>query len=211
MIPAGPPRVLKGALVAIDYLSLRPVDIIPFQYNPHTLSRSFELKTGVSGVEAGQLSGAPAETISVELELDASDELERGEGQNGVAHRLAALQDAVSPTAVHVLANLVLTNIGTIEIAPPTTKLTLFIWGPKRVLPIVVTELSFTEERHDIDLTPLAARVSLGMRVLNWDDVGQFHPAFGIALAHKMRSEVLAAMARVRQLASVMRSSTLSL
>ena len=134
-----------------------------------------------------------------------------GQGQNGVAHRIAALEDAISPRSLSIIANLVLLNIGTIEIAPPTTKLTLFVFGPKRVLPVVINELSVTEERHDVDLTPIAARVSLGLRVLNWDDVGQFHPAFGVALAHKMRSEVLAALARVKKLTKVVGSAQLSI
>ena len=196
MTSPGLPRALQGAIVAVDFLSLRPMDVIPFQYNPHTLTRTFELKTGVQGVEAGQLGGAPAETIKIEIELDAADDLDQGKGANGVAHHLAALESLVSPSSAAIIANLVLLNIGTIEIVPPTTKLTLFIFGPKRVLPVVINELSITEERHDVDLTAIVARASLGLRVLNWDDVGQTHPAFGLALAHRMRTEVMAGLAQ---------------
>lgn len=188
----GSAPALRGALVSVDFLSLSPLAVVEFQYNPHTLTRSFELKPGISGPEAGQVGHAPNESIKLELELEGADGLLPGADTQGVAPQLAALEELVSTSSVSVIANIVLLNIGTIEIAPPTTKLTLFVWGPKRVLPVVITELSVTEEAHDQNLNPLRARVSLGMRVLNWDDVGQTHPAFGIALAHKMQTEALA-------------------
>jgi hypothetical protein len=198
----GSPTVLRGALVSIDLLSLRPLGTVPFQFNPHTLTRSFEIKPGVTGPEAGQIGHAPNESIKLELELDGSDGLLEGADANGIGPQLAALEELVSRSSVAVLADLVLLNVGTIEIAPPTTKLTLFVWGPKRVLPVVITELSVTEEAHDRNLNPLRARVSLGLRVLNWGDVAQTHPAFGIALAHKMRTEALAQLASAQAFGS---------
>jgi hypothetical protein len=188
----GSPITLRGALVSVDFLSLSPLAVIPFQYNPHTLTRSFELKPGVTGPEAGQIGHAPNESIKLELELDGADGLVEGADAHGIDPQLAALEELVSRSSIAVIADLVLLNLGTIEVVPPTTKLTLFVWGPKRVLPVVITELSVTEEAHDRNLNPLRARVSLGLRALNWNDVGQTHPAFGIALAHKMRNEALA-------------------
>lgn len=188
----GSPTTLRGALVSVDFLSLSPLAMIQFQYNPHTLTRSFELKPGVTGPEAGQIGHAPNETIKLELELDGADGLVEGADENGIGPQLAALEELVSRSSLAVIADLVLLNLGTIEVVPPTTKLTLFVWGPKRVLPVVITELAVTEEAHDRNLNPLRARVSLGLRALNWNDVGQTHPAFGIALAHKMRTEALA-------------------
>lgn len=196
----GQPKTLRGAIVGIDFLSLQPVDVISFQYNPHTLTRSFEVKAGVSGAEAGQIGGAPAESIKVELELDATDDLAEGRGKQGVAPRLAALENLVTPSSAALIANQVLLNVGTIEITPPATRVMLFVWGPQRVMPMIVTELSVTEERHDVDLSPMLARVSLGMRVLNWDDVGQMHPAFGLAVSHQMRKEALASLSPVHSL-----------
>ena len=194
----GSPPVLRGALVSIDFFTLMPLAAIPFQYNPHTLTRSFELKPGVSGPGAGQVGHAPNETIKLELELEGADGLLEGADSLGIAPQVAALQELVSTSSGTVIANLELLNLGTIEIAPPSTKLTLFVWGPKRVLPVVVTELSVTEEAHDPNLNPLRARASVGLRVLNWDDVGQLHPAFGIALAHKMQTEALALIGQLQ-------------
>lgn len=193
----GSPTTLRGALVSVDFLSLSPLAVIQFQYNPHTLTRSFELKPGISGPEAGQIRNAPNESIKLELELDGADGLVEGADQNGIGPQLAALEELVSRSSLAVVADLVLLNLGTIEVVPPTTKLTLFVWGPQRVLPVVITELAVTEEAHDRNLNPLRARVSLGLRALNWNDVGQTHPAFGIALAHKMQTEALARLANL--------------
>lgn len=198
----GSPTTLRGALVSVDFLSLSPLAVIPFQYNPHTLTRSFELKPGVSGPEAGQIAHAPNESIKLELELDGTDGLVEGADTHGIGPQLAALEELVSRSSLAVIADLVLLNLGTIEVVPPTTKLTLFVWGPKRVLPVVITELAVTEEAHDRNLNPLRARVSLGLRALNWNDVGQTHPAFGIALAHKMRTEALALIGNLQSLAA---------
>ncbi|MEX1362881.1 MAG: hypothetical protein AB1Z98_07135 [Nannocystaceae bacterium] len=201
----GQPRTLRGAIVSVNLLSLLPVDVILFEINPHTLTRSFEVKPGISGAEAGQVGASPAESIKVEVEIVGTDE----QGSLGVASRVAALENLVTPSAAQTIANLVLLNVGTIEITPPSTRLTLFVWGPQRVVPVVITELSVTEERHDVDLTPLVARVSLGMRVLNWDDVGQFHPAFGLSLSHQLRKEALVMLSRVRSLQRVLGTSAL--
>ncbi len=205
------PRTLKGALVSIDFLSLMPLEIIPFQFNPHTVTRSFELKPSTAGAEAGQIGSAPAESIKLELELDSAEDTDAPDVREGVQHRLSALENLVTPSSKVVITNLVLLNVGTIEIVPPTTRLVLFIWGPKRVLPVVVTELSITEEGFDIDLTPTVARVSIGLRVLNWDDVGQMHPAFGIAMSQQMQKEALSTLATVRSLESILGITNLAL
>ncbi len=207
----GSPTTLRGALVAVDFLSLSPTTIIPFQYNPHTLTRSLELKPGTSGPEAGQVGKAPVETIKIDLELDGADGLLDGADTHGIAPQIAALEDLVSRSSAEILADAKLLALGTIEIVPPTTKLILFIWGPSRVLPVVITELSITEEAFDPELNPLRARASLGLRALNWDDVGETHPAYGITLAHKMRTEALARLATLRNLETVLGSSSLPL
>ncbi len=188
----GSPKTLRGALVSVDVLSLR-LTVIPFQYNPHTLTRSFELASvAAGGAEAGQLMGPPAESIKVELELDASDDLEQGKGAEGLAAKLAAIQMLVTPGSGGVIANEVLAALGSIEILPSDAPLTLFIWGPKRVLPVAIKELSISEEAHDVDLDPIRARVSLGMRVLTYANLSPMHPGYALSLAHQVGQEVLA-------------------
>jgi len=184
----GAPRTQRGALASIDPLTAA-VRVVPFQLNPHTLTRSYEIGGGAGGgPEAGHLSRPPAESIRVELELDAADDLERGQTPS-VAARIAALELLVTPSSVSAIANAALAAVGTIEIIPPATPLTLFVWGNARVLPVLVKELSVVEEAHDPQLAPTRARVTLGMRVLNWADVGPTHPAFALSIAAQIAKE----------------------
>ena len=60
----------------------------------------------------------------------------------------------VYPRAQRVIANTQLLALGTIEILPPVAPLTVFVWGPKRALPVKLTEFSITEEAHDLQAQP---------------------------------------------------------
>ena len=75
------PRLLKGALVAIDPLRPMPT-VIVFQYNPETLTRRIEARTsggdtggGSDRTEVLRLAGPPKETITLAAEIDGSDEV----------------------------------------------------------------------------------------------------------------------------------------
>jgi hypothetical protein len=73
------PRLMKGAIISFDIASPIP-QIILFQYNPATLSRTLQAQTtGAEGNpnEAFRLKGPPTESISLEIELDATDQLEK--------------------------------------------------------------------------------------------------------------------------------------
>jgi hypothetical protein len=135
------PRLLKGALVSFDLPNPQPAVII-FQYNPDTLSRTLEAQTGSEGSDALRIKGAPVETIKLDVELDATDQLEQGGAALGLHPQLAALEVLIYPKSSLVVANTTLLNTGTIEILPPQAPFTLFIWGPKRVLPVRLTEFS---------------------------------------------------------------------
>ena len=52
------------------------------------------------------------------------------------------------PKAALVIANEVLAALGVIEVIPPEAPLTLFVWGPKRVLPVRLTELHASPRRR---------------------------------------------------------------
>ena len=175
----GSPKTLRGGLVLIDNDTGAVMKIIALQYNPETLTRSLQIK-GVSGesgdhLEALRLKGPPVETIKLETEIDASDLLEaadRETTQSGIHAQLAALETIVYPASGHLSANNFDASTGSIEIAPMQGPLTLFIFGPKRILPVRITELSITEEAFDTSLNPIRAKLSLGMRVLTVDDMG---------------------------------------
>jgi hypothetical protein len=103
----------------------------------------------------------------------------------------------VYPASTRVIANTALAALGSIEVVPPTGPLILFIWGPKRVLPVSIKQFSITEEAHDPQLNPIRARVQLGLRVLSTDDLGPLHPGHALFLAHQVAKEVMAVLASV--------------
>ena len=156
----GSPRILKGGLVLIDPATSAVLRVIVLQYNPDTLSRTFQVQSvggqGGDRSEALRLKGPPVETIKVEAEIDATDQLELpDQGQNrvatqfGISPHLAALETIIYPTSGQLQSNNSLAQAGTLEIAPMESPLTLFVWGKTRVLPVRLTELSITEEAFD--------------------------------------------------------------
>ena len=194
----GSPRVMKGALVGIDVFN--PLaSVIIFQYNPETMTRSLQAQTlgGNEGdkTEALRLKGAPIETITLDVEIDATDQLEKGDGTAvslGIYPQLSALEMLIYPKSAVVIANTVLMALGTIEVVPPVAPFTLFVWGPKRVLPVRITTFSITEEAYDVNLNPIRAKVSLGLRVLTYSDLSITHPGYYVFLAHQLVKETMA-------------------
>ncbi len=195
----GSPRLVRGGIVLIDNTTGAVQRIVPLQYNPDTLSRSFQIK-GVSGesgdhLEALRLKGPPVETIKLEAEIDATDALEAGDplvAQVGLHARLAALETIIYPTSGHLFATNRQAAAGTIEIAPEQGPLTLFIFGQQRIVPVRITELSITEESFDVGLNPLRAKLSLGLRVLTIDDLGFEAKGGGLFMTYLQAKERLA-------------------
>jgi hypothetical protein len=189
---------MKGAIVGIDILN--PLaSIIIFQYNPDTMTRTLTPQTaggqGADRSEALRLKGAPQEAITLSVEIDATDQLADGNpiaGTMGIYPQLAALEMLIYPKSALVIANTILLAAGTIEIIPPAAPLTLFIWGPQRILPVRLTTFSITEEAYDPLLNPIRARVQLGMRVLSYNDLPVTHPGYSLFLAHQIMKEVMA-------------------
>lgn len=193
------PRVMKGAIVGID--PLNPLaSVVVFQYNPDTLSRTIQGQGAGGGgdrSEAMRLKGAPIETINLDVEIDATDQLETGAGlatSLGIYPQLSALEMLVYPKSALVIANTVLLALGTLEVIPPVGPFTLFIWGPKRVLPVRLTDFTITEQAHDVNLNPIRADVRLGLRVLSYNDLSLTHPGYAVFLAHQVVKEVMATM-----------------
>jgi hypothetical protein len=202
------PRVISGAIVGIDPNG-QPPSVILFQYNPDSLSRSLQPQMGAEGgdrIEQLRIKGAPVETIKLDIELDAADSLEHDEPaarELGIHPQLAALEMLVYPRAQRIITNTELLKLGTIEILPPVAPLTLFVWGPKRVLAVKLTEFSITEEAYDAKLNPIRAKVSLGLRVLTYSDLPRSHPGYSLFLAHQVAKEAMARIGGSGSLADV--------
>src|SRR6478672_1955902 len=192
------PRLMKGAIVGIDLFNpLSSVTV--FQYNPETMTRRLQAQTLGGGegdrTEAMRLKGAPIETISLDVEIDATDQLETADGvatSLGIYPQLSALEMLIYPKSSVVIANTVLMALGTIEVVPPVAPFTLFVWGPKRVLPVRISDFSIVEEAYDVNLNPIRAKVSLGLRVLSYSDLSVLHPGYHIFLAHQVVKEAMA-------------------
>lgn len=175
------PRLVKGGIVLIDPATSAVRRVIALQYNPDTLTRTLQVQgvsEGGDRSEALRLKGPPVETLKVDAEIDATDQLEIADGtatEVGLHPQLAALELIIYPSSAQLQSNNQLAQSGTLEIAPMESPLTIFVWSRQRIVPVRLTDFSVTEEAFDPALNPIRARVSLGMRVLNVNDLGFTH------------------------------------
>lgn len=177
----GSPKLLKGGLILLDPISGAINRIIALQYNSDSLSRSLvpQVVAGDTAdrMEALRLKAPPIETIKLEAEMDAADQLEfpnqnQVAVQVGIHPQLAALETIIYPESGQLQLNHTLASAGTLEIAPTLAPLTLFVWSKSRVVPVRITDFSIIEEAFDPSLNPIRAKISLGLRVLNIMDLG---------------------------------------
>ena len=120
----GSPRLLKGALVGVDIFN--PLaSIAVFQYNPESMTRTLQPQASGDGgarSEALRLRGAPVETIKLDVDIDAIDQLETADSTAtslGIYPQLSALEMLIYPKSLLVAANTVLLALRTLEIVPP--------------------------------------------------------------------------------------------
>jgi hypothetical protein len=196
----GSPRLVKGGIVLIDPVSAAIRRMIVLQYNPDSLSRTLQVQAlgeGGDRSQAMRIKGPPVETIKLDAEIDATDQLEfpdqnRNAVEFGILPQLAALETIVYPASSVLSSNHALAGAGTLEIAPMEAALTLFVWSKNRVLPVRITDLSVTEEAFDPALNPIRAKVSLGLRVLSVDDLGFTHKGGTLFMGYLQAKERLA-------------------
>src|ERR1044071_9200833 len=213
----GSPKLVKGGLVVLDAASGAVKRTIALQYNPDTLSRSYQVQGeggegGGERVQPFRLKGPAIETLKLEAEIDATDALEHPE-QNanavafGIGPQLAVLEGLVNPTSAELDTLGALSQSGTLEIIPPEAPLILFIWSQSRVVPVRVTDFSITEEAFDAALNPIRAKVSLGLRVMTTDDLGFTHRGGAMFINHLRTREGLAGKTGAASLQSLGLSS----
>jgi hypothetical protein len=215
------PKLQKGALVQLvsEVIGVLP-RIIPFQYNPETLTRSLTPynPSDVSETNRGQLAPTaqpfdPKEHITVTIQLDASDQLEDEDAVAtavGVADRIAAIEKLLLPTAgiIGDLLNAAASLVGASPPAQrPTVAIVLFVWGLGRILPVRITQYSIDEQHFLPSLYPLQATVTLGMEVLTPDVFKSLDdPATKLAVAayrfFRLQQEALALQHVARNLGS---------
>jgi hypothetical protein len=196
--------MLKAGLVLVDPANAAVLRVIVMQYNPETLTRNLQAQ-GV-GTDSGphvdqmRLKGPPIETIKLDAEIDATDDLadpgnHPAAASNGIAPQLAALEMVIYPTSQQLATADSNARQGTLEIAPMDAPLVLFVWNRTRVVPVRITDFSIAEEMFDSQLNPIRAKVSLGLRVLSIDDLPYASNGGSIYLAYQQQKERLAQLA----------------
>lgn len=207
------PRLLKGGLVQLEPDTGTLLRVISLQYNPDTLTRTLQVQATSPGGggdqgEALRLKGAAIETIKLEAEIDATDGLGDPDASPltvslGIHPQLAALEELVQPRASDLQLNDSLVSSGVLEVLPIEAPLTLFVWSKQRVVPVRVTDLSVTEDAFDVNLNPIRAKVSLGLRILSIDDLGFGHRGGTLFMAYLRNKEALAGRATSISLSSL--------
>ena len=185
----------------VDPDSGQVLRVIAMQYNPDTLTRTLQPQAiasdGQDRSQALRLKGPPVETIKLDAEIDAADQLEFPDQnpnvvQFGIAPQLAQLETLLYPPSARLIANNALQAVGTLEITPVQTPLTLLVWNRQRVIPVRLTDFSITEEAFDPALNPIRAKVSLSLRVLSTDDLGFSTKGGSLFMAYLQSKEQLA-------------------
>ncbi|HEY6508961.1 MAG TPA: hypothetical protein VIY56_13165 [Vicinamibacterales bacterium] len=186
--------------------------VISLQYNPDSLSRSFQAQSvggdGGDRSEALRLKGPAIETYKLSAEIDATDQLEspsqhRAAVEHGIQPQLATLELLLYPSSAQLTGNNARANAGTLEIVPMEQPLTLFVWSKTRIVPVRVTEFSITEEAFDPALNPVRAKISLGLRVLSVDDLGFDHKGGSLFMTYLQSKERLAGLTTPGALSSL--------
>jgi len=198
----GSPRLFKGAIIGLD--PFNPLaSVVVFQYNPETLTRSLVAQTTGGDADRGEalrLKGPPKETVTVKIDIDATDQLEQAQvlaTTMGIYPVLASLEMLIYPKSLPTIASDTLAAVGVIEVVPPEAPLTLFVWGVKRVLPVRINSFSITEEAFDPNLNPIRASVNLGLEVLTYHDLGLLSAGGALFMAHQVAKEVMATLGGV--------------
>jgi hypothetical protein len=185
---------IRAGLVLLDpdTFAVLPNGIVPLEYNPDTLTRTFKIKGAEEGgdrSEALRLTGPPVETFKFDAELDASDLADQ---TRGIAPQLAVLEMLVYPASAALQNHDALAHQGTLEIMPIQAPLPIFVWSALRIVPVRLTDLSVTEEAFDDKLNPWRAKVSLTLRVLSIDDLFFSDRGGSLYMTYQRQKETLA-------------------
>ncbi|MEH2070100.1 MAG: hypothetical protein V7K47_18385 [Nostoc sp.] len=206
------PKTLKATIAILNAVTLLPKGLIVLQYNPETLRRTLQVRgAGAEGgdrLEALRLVAPPQETIQLEAEIDATDQLEFPKKNPhtvmfGIYPQLAALENLIYPKSSQIKKNNQLARRGVLEILPIEADLSVFIWSLNRVMPVRLSEFSITEEGFDSRLNPIRAKVSLGMQVLSTNDLRYNHKGSKLFQVYHKQKEILG---KVNAAASAMKT-----
>jgi hypothetical protein len=177
------PFLMRGAMIEYgsDFLGPLP-NVVIFQFNPESLTRTIQVParpTGGTARETTQAGEPSIEKITLKAQFSAADGMGTGNvlaRTLGVGPRLAALEKMVNPAsklsgligaAIDAIGGALGAGGGDPRQVVPREKYPriLFLWGPFRVLPVVIESMSITELQYDFLLNPIQADVSIGLAV----------------------------------------------
>jgi hypothetical protein len=181
--------LLRGALIEYGTSLIGPIpNIVIFQFNPESLSRTLQIPTRPTGAiqrETTQAGEKTFEKITFKAHFSAANMLDEDKALAklfGIGPQLAALEKMVLPSAK--IAGLIGAAVDAIgdalggggDDAPaqpiPREKYPriLFIWGLTRVLPVTIDSMTISELEYDSILNPLRAEVDITLSVIAVDD-----------------------------------------
>lgn len=208
--------LLRGALIEYGSDFMGPIpNVVIFQFNPDTMSRTVQIPsrpTSAVSRETTQAGEPTVERITLKASFSAADEFGKNKALArlfGVGPRLAALEKMVYPANELLAAIGAALGIGGAEDTGdprqpiPRQKLPriLFIWGPYKVLPVVLESMSITEQQFDFLLNPIQAEVSITMAVNAADQCSDDKVGQG-ALTYSNMAKDAQAMANLANTAS---------
>jgi hypothetical protein len=184
--------MLKGALVSFtnSFLPIPVPDVTVFQFNPESLTHTWSQpvvggESARPGTEAGNpmaVAGMPGEQFSLTVVLDANEDIADGGASgalasvSGVYPRLAAMEMLLYPpgSGTSSLLGQATAALGlgggggsvTRSVPDSAVPVTLFVWGPLRILPVRLTALTITETLYDATLNPVQAEAKVELKVL---------------------------------------------
>jgi hypothetical protein len=181
------PKLLRGAFIEYG-LSLPPL-LFAFQFNPESLTRSRTASFssgGADGSGSGCREGSETqqracmsqvqvseEAISLTLMLDATDDLNDNQflaKQFGVGAQLSVLELMIYPKTDQLFGFPIGNLLGGSDqfgaAQAKTIPILLFVWGRKRVMPVVMTSLQITEQEFFPDLNPKRVQIAVQLKVL---------------------------------------------
>jgi hypothetical protein len=175
------PRLLKGALVDADPLAV-PQLIVSFQFNPETLTRRRTIRIPAPPSRRGREESTPEdqslqvqntvsepETIAMDIRLDATDALERGDPvatEFGVLPALSALELMITPRSETTLGGLVGASVDFGFGDRLVTPVVIFVWGRQRLFPARLTQMNIEEVEYNANLSPARVIVGVSLQVL---------------------------------------------
>lgn len=189
----------KGALIQYGDTFLGPIpNLFVFQYNVEELDRQFNIQRRAedNNVPARQLEthralSAPVESFTLNIKLDATDDLDRGDEIArlfGVGPQLAALEKMVNPDSNSALLGAIIDAVGSLlgggdsaptrSIPPETLPKLIFIGGLTRIVPVEIMSFGIKETLFNSGLAVIRAEVTLGLQVATFtpdsdDIIGQ--------------------------------------